>query len=338
MNKKYAIIADPHGGLKRQAGTTPRSMSEYSLQQNSLLKGILASCEAQEVILLGDIFDRDIVDYETILYTAEALRCFPGKKYLVKGNHDQGGNQEKLTAFDLLGYMLTDDNTIMVKEPTRIDVGAWIVPHLHNQGAFDEAMERLAESNASVLLAHANYDNGFALEKDHSLNLSREQASRFDHVILGHEHAKRDLPGVDILGALFPCNIGECGVAKGFHYWDGPGHDVEFQPLWFPAEGYAELDWRELLEPVGAQASFVRIVGSANAEEAAQVVDEVARFRAASQAYFVSNSVKVGTIELGELEDFEDGKLAGFDALGALREMLPQKFHERMSKLLEEKA
>lgn len=330
MIKKYAIIADPHGGLKRQAGTTPRSMAEYSLQQESLLKGVMSSCEAREIILLGDIFDRDIVDYGTLFSTAKALRAFPGKKYLVKGNHDQGGNQEKLTAFDLLGYMLMGDNTVMVTEPTEIEPGCWVVPHLQNQTTFDSAIAALPDG--CTLLVHCNYDNGFALEKDHSLNLSREQAARFNHVILGHEHAKRDLPGVDILGALYPCNIGECGVAKGFHYWDGPGHDVEFQQTW-NVEDYTELDWRELLAPQQTQAKFVRIVGNASAEEAAQVVDEVARFRAASQAYFVSNSVKVGTIELGELEDFEDGKLAGFDALGALKEMLPQKFHERMEAL-----
>lgn len=332
MIKKYAIIADPHGGLKRQAGTTPRSMNEYSLQQESLLKGVMASCEAREIILLGDIFDRDIVDYGTLFSTAEALCCFPGKKYLVKGNHDQGGNQEKLTAFDLLGYMLTGDNTIMVKEPTEIEPGCWVVPHLHNQGAFDEAISSLPDG--CTLLTHCNYDNGFALEKDHSLNLAREQAERFGHVILGHEHAKRDLPGVDILGALFPCNIGECGVAKGFHYWDGPGHDVEFRPVWWPhvQEGYLEIDWRELLKSPNC-AKFVRVIGNASAEEAAQVVEEVSKYRALSDAYFVSNSVKVGTIELGELEDFEDGKLAGFDALGALKEMLPQKFHERMEAL-----
>ena len=330
MSKEYAVICDPHGGLKRQAGTTPRSMVEYSSQQNSLLQGILSACEAQEVILLGDIFNEALVSYETIVATAEALRSFSGRKWLVKGNHDQGGNQEKLTAFDLLGYMLAGDNTVMVTEAAEIEPDFWIVPHLPNQAQFDEAIAALPDG--STLLAHCNYDNGFALEKDHSLNLSREQASRFDHVILGHEHAKRDLPGVDILGAIYPCNIGECGTAKGFHYWDGPGHDVEFQQTW-SVEDYAELNWRELLGSQN-QAKFIRITGEATAEEAAQVIDEVSKFRASSGAFFVSNSVKVGTLELGELEDFEDGKLTGFDALGALKEMLPKQFHERMEGLL----
>lgn len=327
--KKYAIINDTHAGLTRQAGATPRSMAEFSAQQSFLFHGAIQQCEAQDIIFLGDIFDKELVPYEAVVAVAEALRSSGGRKYLVRGNHDQGGNQEKLTAFDLLGYMTASDNVVVVKEPTELEPGCWIVPHLPNQMQFDAAIAALPDG--STLLTHANYNNGFAMEKDHSLNLSREQAARFNHVILGHEHSKRVLPGLDILGALYPCNIGECAVAKGFHYWNGPGHGVEFQQLWSPSEGYAELDWKNLL---GSQtlARFVRVTGSASAEEAAMVIDEVAKFRASSDAYFVSNSVTIGTLELGELES-SSNDLAGFDVLAALKEMLPTKYHDRMEAL-----
>lgn len=67
------------------------------------------------------------------------------------------------------------------------------------------------------------------------------------------------------------------------------------------AEGsYAELDWRNLDQ----DAQFIRIVGDATNAEAAQVIDAIHKFRQRSQAFVVTNAVKIdGIAEMGDLPE-----------------------------------
>lgn len=328
MSTKYLIINDGHGGLKRQAGTTPRSLAAYNNLQTEVLVKALQHAQQEDriVIYLGDIFDGGEISYDAFAATYAALTCFSGEVWLVAGNHDLTKNRERISAFDLLCKTLPRAKRIV--EPTACAGGFKIIPHLVNQAAFDEAVVEAS----GTLLCHCNYNNFFATEKDHSLNLTPEQAEKFDHVIIGHEHTKRDLPGIDTLGSPLPCNIGECCADHGYHLWDGPGHDVEFVKTWDKGD-YAEIDWKGLLESQQIHARFIRIIGTATAEEAATVIEEVAKYRTASEAFFVSNSVKVGEINLGDFEEITEGSLSSFDPMRLLKEMLPKQYHAKLEAL-----
>lgn len=325
LGTKFLIINDLHLGLRRKTGVTQKSLEAFNeFQLNVLYAAVAAAMDSSRtLIVLGDLFDSGNVALEMIWAARKALRHAPGV-LLVKGNHDYLRNLTQMSAFDLLERIL---GVNPVLESTHVSKpGFYIVPHLVNQQSFDTALAGIPVG--ATVLAHCNFDNGFAVESDHSLNMSREQAERFGHVILAHEHVKRDLPGVDILGSLYPCNIAEASVAHGYHLWDGPGTDIEFVETWSPSD-YLEIDWHEIQGATPTQ-RFVRVVGEASSEEATTVIDLVAKFRAESGAFFVTNSVKVGALELGSLED---QNLEGFDPLEILKEVLPVQYHEKLEGL-----
>lgn len=315
----YVIINDTHLGLKRKTGVTKASLEAFQNRQVGLLALILEKHHDDTVIILGDLFDGGQVSYMALAMVHQELSMHKGKLILVAGNHDLDKNTEALSAFDFLLTVMPD--AVCVKGSYNLEAGCTILSHLPNQTMFDQEIAGLVKEGVTTLLCHCNYDNGFAVDSDHSLNLSAEQAKLFSHVIMGHEHVKRDLPGVDILGSLLPCNIGECGVPHGYHTWAGPGHDVEFVEVWNP-EAAISIDWKDL-DSTPPDIDFIRVTGEATAEQAAMVIDVVAKFReAAPDAFLVTNSVKVGEVDLGALEEASETDLETFDPMALMKSLL----------------
>ena len=322
------IINDLHAGLKRKTGVTKASLLSYHEYQMGTLNYVVTEFKDDTLIILGDLFDHGDVSYRIVLDVYQILSRHVGRVVLVAGNHDLNKNLEKLSAFEFLCKLMPD--AAMVKEAYDLEPGCRIIPHLPNQEIFDEAVSKASSDGIGTLLCHCNYDNGFTVESDHSLNLAPEQAELFEHVIMGHEHNKRDLDGIDILGSPLPCNISECVVPKGYHTWEGPGSEPEFKEVWNP-EAAISVDWREL-ESTPPDMDFIRVTGEAKAEEAALVIEAVARFRAVAGCFMVTNSVKVGTLDLGNLEDRSESDLNGFNPMALLKKALTP---EHLAKLEE---
>lgn len=326
----YAIINDTHLDLKRKTGVTKESLLAYEDRQLLIINSLLLSYRGRPVIVLGDLFNSGQASFRALLRIASLLRHHEKPIFLVAGNHDLNKNLEIPSAIDVLSAMVP--NIVLIKDPFELEPGCVIIPHVPNQEIFDQCIADAVDAGASTLLAHCNYDNGFALEKDHSLNLSAAQAELFEHVILGHEHNKRDLPGVDILGAPLPCNFSEAGCVKGYHLWPGPGHELEFVPVWNP-EAALKIDWSNLDE-IPVDVDFVQVTGTALPEEAAVVIQKIekARKELPPDLFMITNNVMVDGHSLGESLEMTEHDLAAFDAMEELMTILPEKYH---SKLLE---
>ena len=181
------------------------------------------------------------------------------------------------------------------------------------------------------MIVHANYANKFTEHSDHSLNVSREFAAKFveagGRILFAHEHqAKKDFDGkVWIMGNQWPSSVADC-LGNNFKY----AHRLEGSVLsaistWSVTDpsGYAEMDWQELVD-IGV--AFIRITGTATAEQAEAVVEAVAKFRKDSNAYVVSNAVKVdGMQAMDALEEASAESIKAFDVLGALLEGLSER-------------
>lgn len=323
------ILNDLHEGLRRQRGVTPASLRAYKQRQYDLLGKIVRENSQDEILILGDLFDGGLVPFEDLWRVWEILKEHP-KVTLVAGNHDLTRNTEQLSAFQLLGRMLPLATVIL--NPTFDEAtGIGIVPHCPNQNIFDAALEELKEAGAKAVLLHCNYDNHFAVTKDHSLNLSAEQASWFPQVIIAHEHNKRKVGHVEVLGAQLPTSIGDCATSKGYHRWEGPGSPLQFVETWNNS-GYSEVHWRDLETATG---HFIRVIGEASAEEAATVIELINKFReTSSDVFFITNSVKVGTYELGELEEVTEDMLGNFDPMEVMISILKPEYAERLRGLL----
>ena len=320
----YVIINDTHFGLRRSNGTSFAALEGLEAEQTRALAAAVTHANniGAALIILGDLFDSSKVSYSTLLKVWSILKDCAVPLYMVRGNHDLEKDRGQVSAFDLLCLML---GSPAVTEPLQLEPDCCILPHLDNQNSFDSA---LAAIPGGTLLAHCNYDNPFAVYQDHSLNLSPEQAVKFDHVILGHEHNKRDLPGIDILGAPYPCQIAECDITKGYHVWEGPGHELELQETYSPAGNYIEVDWHELAA-VPTAAKFIRVTGTADFHEGAEVIQLVADLRKKHGAFFITNSVTVNGIELQAVEDAASS-LDTFDALAMFWQLLKPETAERI--------
>lgn len=325
----YLLLNDTHFGLKRITGATKASMEAFYDYQLNCVNNILSEHFDKTLIIIGDLLDSSTVPYSVVLDVHAMLSNFPGEIFLVRGNHDISKDRTKLSAFDFLCKLLP--KATAVTDPYWLGEETVIIPHMDNQKLFDEAVAE-ASKEAFYLITHCNYENGFTKNSDHSLNLTKEQAERFEMVISGHEHNHREIGNVHMLGAPYPCNIQEAQDAKFYHIWNYK--ELETHAV-SAGVGYTELDWSDLCGIEDSAGNFIRITGEATAEQAAQVIQDVADFRKRSSAFMITNSVRVGELELGNLDDFEENGLAGFDAMGALKEMLPKQFHAQLEKLNE---
>lgn len=352
------ILNDLHLGVQRTGGTTGESSSalrDYTLQKYSeLLKG------SNKVVVNGDHFDNYIIPTSDLLkaylITAEWLNSGAEGLTLIPGNHCLSKDSANLSSFELMSRLL------IAQFPNKVRYlagGNWIseadgiyaISHVANQELFELELGRVPEG-VKTLLLHVNFDNKFAGQSDHSLNIDREQAKlltkRGITLVLGHEHQGRTVMNdkVIITGNQFPTSVSDC-LAHGDAQKDGrkyclqiDGDDMELIPTWCVGDnvgGYAEVDWRDLANaPAGRK--FIRVSGEATAAEAASVIKCISKLRQSSDAFVITNAVKIEGSATDEsfAESVED--IRGVDVLSMLIETLDTEQAACVRKLLKENA
>lgn len=335
----WLLLNDTHLGVQRVGGTTLASAE--ALQQEGLrrFEALLFQHKDKAVIINGDLFDGFDVRLSTLLATFHILNDWleasGSTLVLGRGNHDAAKDSTKLSSFDFLGQLLVSyhgERVQVISEPTEIDTGLYMIPHMANQDLFDLALKDAEKREHGIILLHANYDNNFAAQTDHSLNVTRAQAHRLVArdlaLIFGHEHvAKKDLGGqVWITGNQWPNSVADClGNDKKFaHVFSrAPTEDWDIEQVqtWSADGDFCGIAW-ELINDAPASAEFIRVTGTATSEQGGEVVQAIAKFRSKSDAFVVSNAVKIeGITDMADLpSDFEAAK--GFDVLGFLMENL----------------
>jgi DNA repair exonuclease SbcCD nuclease subunit len=323
------LINDTHLGVSRTAGTTPKSQAALREWQFEQFESLLNTAQGQ-LIINGDLFDTFNVDNAALLRTFQLLEAWctsSGNRrlVLVAGNHDLSKDSGKLSSFHLLGSLLPQHKTRVVLEPAMLDGDIYVIPHLPNQDLFDVALLNVP-SSSKLLLVHCNYDNRFAQQADHSLDLSREQALRMPcPIIFGHEHQqRRELDGkVLVVGNQIPTSVADClGPARKYLCHIQNGHATPQPWLDIPLH-YAQVDWREL-KAFTKRMKFIRVCGEASAQEAVDVLTAVSRFRSKSEAFVVTNAVKIEGADImeGVAQSLENA--TSFDVFEAVLSMLDE--------------
>lgn len=332
------LLNDIHIGAIRSAGTTPASalaLRKYALDSfSSLLDHI-----NEDLVILGDLFDTYSIAMTDLLTTYQTLTRWLEKGHnltLIPGNHDLSTDSAKMSSFQFMGQLLINHPNVQY-----ISGGGWVdekegvycISHVHNQDLFD--MELAKVPPCKFLLVHCNYDNHFAKDSDHSLNLSEDQAkaSKAETIVFAHEHAPRTLLGgrVVVMGNQFPMSISDCldGHDKFMHQI--AGDKINPIKVWDRKTEYVEMDWRS---PESTDAKFIRFVGSASAEESAAAADTVARYRKASEAFVVGNGIRVHTAEGQEQLEIESlEQVRSFDVMAALKNYLTEKEYGKIASL-----
>lgn len=309
------ITNDLHLGVVRRSGVTPTSQEDLRNYTFEQLDKLLASTGHQSLVVNGDLLDAFEISPRDWLATYRRFSAWLAENpvhhlYLIAGNHDDSPKADRVSSFKLLCSVLMDQHAncqcVDVGCATWIIKGLYAIAHCANQDLFDlRLMEALEEtSDGDTVLLHANFNNPYTEHSDHSLSVSEAVAKEFANkgvrLIFGHEHqGKVEIPHgcregaapVIVTGNPWPASVADClgnSSKRYIHFKDG---QVDFVESWEAKDNYAELDWRSL--PQDSPAKFIRVVGDAVNAEAAQVIDAIHRFRQKSNAFVITNAVKI---------------------------------------------
>ena len=350
------ILNDLHLGCVRRGGVTPSSQEALRTYIFEQFNALLEKANGHDLCLLGDIFDDFEVsprDWLQAYFMLEAwcrknTKC---KCILVAGNHDISAKGNKVSSFETLTSVLVLQHSnvcvVGIDDVHLYNGNTWIVAHHRNQDVFDLHLNKVLEGvqPGDFVLLHANYHNKWAEQADHSLNVSEDVALKFTekgvNLVFAHEHLHRvEIPHgtpanggtVVCLGNQIPTSISDCLGNRSKYYWTLEHGSLTKTECWVADGSYAELDWRNLDQ----DAQFIRIVGDATNAEAAQVIDAIHKFRQRSQAFVVTNAVKIdGIAEMGDLpETFEAAKK--FDVMEFVYKQLDGAESEVIKKIVEE--
>lgn len=335
------VISDWHLGAIRSAGTTPATA--YQLRQDLLKAGAnILENTSGDLLVNGDLFDGPDIPRADLLATVkmfgEWLTARSGKLYLANGNHDLDKNSTRLSSFQFFAQLMVEMYGCAVQhiaEGTGIpEHDAYVIPHVANQDLFNLELAKVPACR--FLFVHANYDNQFAVESDHSLNLSKGQAEQLpvEYIVFGHEHqARTELGGkVVIVGNQFPSSISDClgGTDKEvLQIIDGR---LCFSVCWQPEGDFSEQDWRELQDA----GRFIRVTGTATAAEADKVVTALGRFRREAKALVITNAVKIEGVDDGAEMALSHEDVTTFNVMEALLEYLGPEDGAEITKIMEE--
>lgn len=330
------ILNDLHIGARRKAGTTPESQAAL---RRSIVDGLAGLLELEDdwVIINGDIFDGFEVEFMDLLDAFNRL-CgwLNGSSHriltLVAGNHDWNPRADKISSFHVLAHVLTKlaPKRVQVIDSSdgfcALDHRLHAISHQPNQELFNIEIERAINDGVpgGYLLLHANYENEFAEHADHSLNVFAEQADRLVAagwtLVFGHEHQGREARDgrVLITGNQIVTSVADClgNDHKRCLRITDTGHEwVKLNDVaWF----YMEVDWKDLVDN-GPEVDFIRVTGEATAEQAADVVNAVAKLRQNSSAFVITNAVKIdGIAEMDSLAELSLEEVSTFNVREAL--------------------
>lgn len=335
------VLNDWHLGAVRTGGTTPATAYQLRLDLLQQFEATLAGIDT-DLMILGDLFDGPDVSKADLLRTYQCLNDWLVRTnrhlYLVNGNHDLSKNSTNFSSFQFLAALLQSEwhlDVTHITEGTMTPHG-YVIPHVTNQDLFNVELAKVPE--CEYLFVHCNYDNQFAVESDHSLNMSREQAEAapVKHIIFAHEHQGRvELGGkVRIIGNQFPSSVSDClgTAAKQYALISGPAGDRVCSHMFsgWRAEGdFSEQDWRDLTDT----GRFIRVTGTAAADEAASVVTAISRFRATAKALVITNAVKIEGVNDAEDLVLTHEQITAFNVRDALRELLTDDENKKIDAL-----
>ena len=357
--RSLLLLNDVHLGVKRSAGTTPASAEALRASLQQAFEDTIYKHLDKDLCIVGDLFDAFEVEIEDVLKCYFALSKWlqwmnNGRMlYLVAGNHDIGKRNDKLSSFDVLAQILVDafpDRVVVIREgleTVRGDLNVHAIPHCMNQDLFNIEMEKALSAAPGYLLLHANVDNGFAENSDHSLNVDAEWLTRLSkkHTLLfAHEHQHRimhyDHNSIIMMGNQWPSSVADC-LAHGDAQRDGrklahvitPENGIEVIETWQRNGDFIEMDWTDIKD---VTERFVRVTGTASAAQASDVISAIARYRAKSPAFVIANGVKVDGVQgMDDLAEVSFGQVKSFDVLKALLELLEPEEANVVRELLE---
>ncbi len=328
--KPLYVINDLHLSAVRSSGTTPTTA--WQLRQE-LLQGfekLLAACDS-DVAVNGDFADDYRMIAKDMLESYAIIQRWLVRghtMYAMPGNHCLSKSSLDLSSFEFLFTLLRDqypDQVKLLMQPGALRDGVYAIPHVTNSDLLDLELKSVPAGTKN-LLVHANYNCPFSVDKDHSLNITEQQAKDLDvdHIIFGHLHQQATaLNGkVVIVGNNFPSSVSDCLGNKTKRMLKITDAGMEFIETWRAEDDFLEVDWKSLAGLEETPQRFIRVTGTATAAEADKVVTTLARFRKDAAALVITNAVKIEGVDDSTEMSLSHEEITSFNVMAALLEYL----------------
>ena len=303
------FFTDPHIGLKRTANTTP--ISRAKLRDHIAMTAFdVVSNASGKVVCLGDLFD-NYSNTEDIILTGRSIASMCD--IVLGGNHDVTQDATKTGSLELVAKTINTTATqIVLPRFNEVVVSSHYyeedncvlvsVPHHSTQGLFEDALASSIsyptefQECTSILLLHCNYESPHELTET-SLNLSEGQAeqllSRFDYILLGHEHNPRDLfdGRLIIVGNTHPTSFSDISDKRILQFEDG---EMRSQWIWREAEMAISCPATDVPEGDISPVQFLEVEGEVEHGQLAFIAKSISSlWRSNPQLLAVKSSVKV---------------------------------------------
>lgn len=350
------IVNDVHICPTRVAGTTPATAAALRQYIQSSFEDLIFQHLDKHLIINGDLLDGFEIDTKELIQVYDTLVSWAAnssqnsKLFMLAGNHDRSAKGSKVSSFEFLCKIVQEASplgkvvTHVQGELANLYDNVWAIPHCDNQDLFDLELHGALEeiTGPATLLLHCNYDNHFAEQSDHSLNLSEDMAQRLIDLditlVIAHEHQKRVLKKgkVYITGNQWPSSIADC-LGNDAKYAHILGEVGAISPVetWNADQSFTKVDWTEIATLEG-DFDFIRVGGTCSAESAADMISAISKLRQRSKAYVVSNAVRVdGGTEFDDLGSLTFENVSRFNVLEALLEELTEEEGKVVKQLLD---
>ncbi len=200
------VVGDPHLGKAFMNGVPLARRGERECLQRQAFLQALDPQGARMHVLLGDLFDRPKVSFETIFFAAEAYRevvqANPQVEFFIlAGNHDLSRDSTHVSALQLFQMMVS---VSVLTEPTRIGADLLAIPW----SPWKTAAELVGEIKEGAITAFSHWDiDGNGPNLIPTKALARLGIKR---VFNGHVHLPRALErdGIEIMNVGSPQPFG----------------------------------------------------------------------------------------------------------------------------------
>ena len=223
---KTLIINDLHLGVQRTGGTTLESavaLREWLHTRHDEIMQLAVTHSCNRIVVNGDLTDAFSLPLNEALAVYESVDRFMTRNPSIEvihctGNHDMSKDSSKMGTVTFIGALLSMKHPgfQVISTPRPIEGSdIYAVPHCSNQDTFRLALEGVPDTSRWVLV-HANADNKFACDADHSLDVSREVMKSFKargmKMVFGHEHQGREMMSghIIIVGNPVPSSVSDC--------------------------------------------------------------------------------------------------------------------------------
>jgi len=194
------FIGDPHQGKNFSDRVKPENRGVLEQKQAQLFSKLLNNPDAQEVVIVGDLFEHYLVSLKVMHFIRCELKSCNKEVYVLSGNHDSSKNTNKISSFDFLKAEFDSyhecglyENIRFVTEATTTKLSnIGLVPWNHTVTCAEQLDS--FESSVKMIVTHLDGES-YGDSNRNTIPYDLIQQKGIWAVINGHEHK----PRVDIL-------------------------------------------------------------------------------------------------------------------------------------------